>query len=86
MPALTAGFAIYQTVDGFTVTEKGTNHQWLVEYEDEVRIGMKGIEGCMISLWVNEEYMGDFKNPNIKGKWTIGRGFKERYWTGNFSF
>lgn len=51
--------------------------------DEPVNIAVLGCTGTKGFLYVNDEFAGVLSRPFKEGKWILGKGFFERFWSGN---
>lgn len=83
MPVLSDVIAIYQTPEGFRLSSRQANKNWNIFDEGAgVRIELQGISGCYMVLSANNNILGVLDPPSPSGTWIFGKGFMQRYWSG----
>lgn len=75
---------IYHQGETFRIVHQGeVKTQWLATgAADGVEISIQGRQGCRLILSVNGKMLGVLPFNTIMSPWTLGRGFKRRFWSG----
>lgn len=87
MPLLAPGFGVYMQGDKYHFQERDGEQQMftvpvrehLPTVVDIVDCGPGASENA---LYLNGTFQGKFSNDVIYGRWRLGAGFEDRYWTG----
>ncbi|WP_340691623.1 hypothetical protein [Hyphomonas sp.] len=83
MPLRSPAINIYHKASGFHVTSTGIPS--IVSGNPSDKIRLVGVEGCFYQAEIGGEIY-PLEIRSLNGDWTLGRGFKERFWQGRIDW
>ena len=82
MPALGTQFAIYRLGGKIQIIDRTDNSIYLEDASEDTTIRFRGVQGCNVGIYVNDNYLGALSSHSLSGGVTLGHGFLDRYWRG----
>lgn len=85
MPFLSKGLSAYQRKDGIHFTSPDVDPILVPITDGTATLTIEGVEGCFYSAQVGKRTI-PLKVTSLSGDWRLGKGYKDRVWSGTIEW